>query len=128
MKKLFLIAAVWIGLSSQAFSMQPSEMLQDPALEARARALSHELRCLVCQGQDIDSSDAAFAKDIRTLVRARIMAGDSDAEVLDYIRQRYGDYVLMRPPVSTGTIVLWGLPFLVLAAGIVIALRLRKEG
>ena len=92
-------------------------MLADPALEARARAITGELRCLVCQNQSIDDSDAALAKDLRVLVREKIAGGLSDAAVLDYVHARYGDFVLLRPPLRMGTILLWAAPALALLAG-----------
>ena len=104
-------------------------MLRDPALEARARAISAELRCLVCQNQSIDDSDAPLARDLRILVRERLSAGDSDEEVRNYVVARYGDFVLLRPPFNWQTALLWGGPFLVLLAGIaaiVTAARRRR--
>ncbi len=113
-------------LAGGAFAANPSEQLADPALEARARALGAELRCLVCQNQSIDASDADLAKDLRLLVRERITAGDSDDEVLAYLTDRYGAFVRLRPPVTAGTIVLWAAPFaVVLIAGIGAAFYLR---
>ena len=84
----------------RAFAVQPDEMLKDPAAEARARKLSSELRCLVCQNESIDDSNAPLAKDLRLLVRERITAGDSDQQILDFLKQRYGDFVLLRPPLG----------------------------
>jgi cytochrome c-type biogenesis protein CcmH len=95
------------GLREQAWAMQPGEMLADPVLEARARAVGKELRCLVCQNQSIDDSDADLAHDLRVVVRQRIMGGDTDAEVQRYIVDRYGDYVLLKPPLKLETILLW---------------------
>ena len=95
----------------------PGEMLPDPALEARARTLGKELRCLVCQNQSIDNSDADLARDLRRLVRDRLVAGDSDAQVLDYVTQRYGDFVLLKPPVKPSTWLLWFGPVAVLLGG-----------
>ncbi|HYD18950.1 MAG TPA: cytochrome c-type biogenesis protein [Patescibacteria group bacterium] len=127
--KFILLA--FLFLSSPAFAVQPDEMLADPGLEARARGLSRQLRCLVCQGEDIDESNAGLAGDIRKLVRERIAVGDTDGEVLDFVQQRYGDYVLMRPPLRTATLLLWGAPLLVLGAGVAIGViylrRLRRE-
>jgi cytochrome c-type biogenesis protein CcmH len=106
----------------------PSERLADPALEARARALSQELRCLVCQNQSIDDSNADLAHDLRVLVRERLTAGDSDAQVLAYLTSRYGDYVLLRPPVEPATYLLWfGPPALLLLGGIVILIGWRRR-
>lgn len=111
----WLLAA---GLSAMpAYAVQPDEVLADPALEARARVLSKELRCMVCQNQSIDDSDAPLARDLRVLVRERLKAGDSDQQVLDYLVDRYGEFVLMRPTWHGANVVLWIAPFLVLAAG-----------
>ena len=108
---LCLLAAVPAG------AVQPSEMLPDPAMEKRARALSAELRCMVCQNQSIDDSDADLAKDLRVLVRQRIQAGDSDGEVLDYLVARYGQFVLLRPRFEPQTLLLWGMPLALLLTG-----------
>jgi cytochrome c-type biogenesis protein CcmH len=101
-----------------AYAVQPNEMLQDPALEARARALSAHLRCLVCQNQSIDDSDAPLAKDLRLLVRERLVAGDSDNEVTNYLVARYGEFVLLRPPFAMHTLLLWLTPLLLLLAAV----------
>ena len=98
-------------------AVQPGEALSDPALEARARALSTELRCMVCQNQSIDVSDAELARDLRVLVRERLSAGDSDAEVLDYIVSRYGEFVLLKPQFNIRNALLWGAPLLLLLVG-----------
>jgi cytochrome c-type biogenesis protein CcmH len=100
-----------------AAATSPDEMLKDPALEARARTLGKELRCLVCQNQSIDDSDADLARDLRRLVRERLVAGDSDEEVLAFATQRYGDFVLLRPPVKPATWLLWFGPLAVLLVG-----------
>ena len=100
-----------------AHAVRPDEMLSDPGLEARAREVGSELRCLVCRNQSIDDSDADLAHDLRVLVRERIVAGDSDDRVIAYVRARYGDFVLLRPPVEWGTLLLWGGPFLILVCG-----------
>lgn len=116
-------------LAVPAVAVQPDEMLADPKLEARARELSAELRCLVCQNQSIDDSDAPLAKDLRILVRERIKTGDDDGQVMDYLVARYGEFVLLRPRFNAQTVVLWTLPFAVLilgAAGIFVALRRRN--
>tara|TARA_R110002110_G_scaffold60523_5_gene170368 strand:+ start:1153 stop:1626 length:474 start_codon:yes stop_codon:yes gene_type:complete len=115
-----------VSLSAPAFAVNPGESLADPALEARARTLSKELRCLVCQNQSIDDSEAELAADLRLVVRERLTAGDSDAEVLGYIVARYGDFVLLRPPFEPATLLLWLGPFAVIlfgAAGLFIAFR-----
>ena len=101
-----------------ALAVNPDEVLSDPALEARARALSVNLRCLVCQNQSIDDSDAELAKDLRVLVRERLLAGDSDEAAIDYIVARYGEYVLLKPRLGAHTIVLWLSPFVLLFIGI----------
>jgi cytochrome c-type biogenesis protein CcmH len=100
-----------------AYAVRPDEMLSDPGLEARAREVGRELRCLVCRNQSIDDSDADLAHDLRVLVRERIVAGDSDDRVVAYVRARYGDFVLLRPPFEWGTLLLWGGPFLILVFG-----------
>jgi cytochrome c-type biogenesis protein CcmH len=120
---LATLAAMLLG-AGPSFGVQPDEQLADPALEARARDISTGLRCLVCQNQSIDDSNAPLARDLRILVRQRLTAGDSDAGVRDYIVARYGDFVLLKPPFGWETLLLWLTPMLVLAAGI-IALAMR---
>lgn len=129
MRFLVLLILLVIALPATA-AVEPGEILADPALEARARALSKEIRCLVCQSESIDSSNADLARDLRTLVRERLKAGDSDQEVRDYLAARYGDYVLLRPPMKLKTILLWFGPFLVLflGAGVVLYFARRKRG
>ncbi len=106
----------------------PDELLADPVLEERARALGKELRCLVCQNQSIDDSDADLARDLRVLVRERLVAGDSDAEIIGFLTARYGDFVLLKPPVRPATWGLWFGPLLLLVvAGAGIALYLRRR-
>jgi len=112
-----LVLAMAAVPSTCALAVQPDEMLKDPALEARARALSQELRCMVCQNQSIDDSDAPLARDVRLLVRERLSAGDSDAQVIDFLVARYGEFVLLRPRMSLHTVLLWGAPFAVLVIG-----------
>jgi cytochrome c-type biogenesis protein CcmH len=117
-----------VVLAMPAVAVLPGERLADPALEARARALGQELRCLVCQNQSIDDSSADLAHDLRVLVRERLVAGDSDKQVLAYLTSRYGDYVLLRPPVKPTTWLLWfGPPFLLLAGGLTIMLAWRRR-
>jgi cytochrome c-type biogenesis protein CcmH len=116
MKPFTAAIAVWLMLSP-AWAVPPDEMLKDAGLEARARAISSELRCLVCQNQSIDDSDASLAKDLRIIVRERLVAGDSDAAIKDYLVQRYGTFVLLRPPLGFDTALLWALPFLAVIAG-----------
>lgn len=109
--------------SAAAFAVQPDEMLSDPALEARARALSAELRCVVCQNQSIDDSNAPLARDLRILLRERLAAGDSDEEVKTFLVERYGAFVLLKPPFDARTIVLWLTPLIILAVAGAILLR-----
>jgi cytochrome c-type biogenesis protein CcmH len=106
-----------LAAGSPAFAVQPDEVLPDPALEARARALSQELRCLVCQNQSIDDSDALLARDLRVLLRERLKNGDSDKQVLDFLVARYGEFVLLRPPFNWHTMLLWLAPGLLLVTG-----------
>jgi cytochrome c-type biogenesis protein CcmH len=130
-ERLFRLGAVLLlcfAVSSPAFAVQPDEMLTDPKLEARARELSKELRCLVCQNQSIDDSDADLARDLRLLLRQRLLAGDTDAQAKQYLVDRYGDYVLLEPPFKATTLVLWLGPavlFLLAAGGAVAFLRRR---
>jgi cytochrome c-type biogenesis protein CcmH len=115
--------------SAAALAVQPDEILKDPALESRARALSQELRCMVCQNQSIDDSDAPLAKDLRVLVRERLTAGDSDNQVIDFFVARYGEFVLLRPRLSGHTLLLWLAPFAVVLAGaigLILFLRRRR--
>ncbi|MGH6922210.1 MAG: cytochrome c-type biogenesis protein [Propylenella sp.] len=108
---------------SPAIAVQPDEMLADPALEGRAREISAGLRCLVCQNQSIDDSNAPLARDLRILVRERLKAGDSNAEVKNYLVARYGDFILLRPRFAAYTLILWLTPLAVLLAGAAVALR-----
>jgi cytochrome c-type biogenesis protein CcmH len=111
-----LLALAVLAAHGPAWAVTPDEILPDQALEARARAISSGLRCLVCQNQSIDDSDAPLAHDLRVLVRDRLKAGDSDDAVRDYIVARYGEFVLLKPPLSAETALLWFMPLLVLAA------------
>lgn len=115
------------GLSVQALAVQPDEMLKDPQLESRARALSSGFRCLVCQNQSIDESDAPLARDLRILIRERLTAGDSDSQVKDFVFQRYGDFVLLKPRLTASTLALWFVPFLVVFAGLIFLWRRRQS-
>ena len=119
-RRLVFAVAVAAGLAgSSAHAVEPAERLADPALEARARALSQELRCLVCQNQSIDESNADLAHDLRVLLRQRLAAGDTDRQVLDYLVARYGVFVLLDPPFAPATYLLWLTPpALVLGVGI----------
>ena len=126
MRKLLAILALLASLSP-AFALTPDELLKDPALEHRAREISAQLRCLVCQNQSIDDSDAPLAKDLRTLVREQLTQGKSDAEIMDFVVARYGEFVLLKPRLTTGTLLLWGTPFAVLLiAGVALILRRRR--
>lgn len=123
-----LLLALFL-LAAPALAVQPDERLADPALEARARALSRELRCIVCQNESIDDSNATLAKDIRVLLRERLAAGDSDAQAKAFLVARYGDFVLLRPPIRSETYLLWFGPFALLALGALVAfaaLRRRR--
>src|SRR3984893_15093032 len=112
-----MIAVAVSLLAVPARAVQPDEILNDPVLEARARTLSQELRCMVCQNQSIDDSDAPLAKDLRVLVRERLTAGDSDTQVVDFLVARYGEFVLLRPRLSAHTALLWLAPFSVVLLG-----------
>jgi len=115
------------AVADRARAVEPDEILADPRLEVRARAISLELRCLVCQNQSIDDSNAPLARDLRILVRERLKAGDSDEAVIGYIVGRYGEFVLLRPTFGPHTVLLWLAPFaILLAAGGAIAWRLRR--
>ena len=122
---LVMLATVTGPLPAPAVT--PEEMLADPALESRARALSKQLRCLVCQNQSIDDSDAELARDLRVEVRKQLATGASDAEILATLRETYGDYVLLNPPVSPGTYILWGAPVVILLGGLAIMLAWRRR-
>jgi cytochrome c-type biogenesis protein CcmH len=123
------LLTAWALLAGVSASMavQPGEMLADPALEKRARVISSELRCLVCQNQSIDDSDAPLAADLRRVVRERLTARDTDAQVIDYIVARYGEFVLLKPRFELSTLLLWLTPFLVLLAGVVLVARSSKR-
>lgn len=117
-----------VGLAGPAAAVLPDEILDDPALEARARELSLELRCLVCQNQSIDDSNAELARDLRVLVRERLVAGDTNDEALEHIRTRYGDFVLLKPPVQSSTYLLWYGPIGILfAGGLIVFMTMRRR-
>ena len=126
MIRLALLALV-LG-TSLAQAVQPDEILADPVLEARAREISAELRCLVCQNQSIDDSNAPLARDLRLLVRERLVSGDSDDEVRDYLVARYGDFILLRPPFGSATLLLWLTAPLALLVGGFVAVRRFRAG
>ncbi|MDP1699350.1 MAG: cytochrome c-type biogenesis protein CcmH [Aestuariivirga sp.] len=113
-------------LAAPAYAVQPDEILADPRLEQRARDLSAGFRCLVCQNQSIDESDAPLARDLRMLIREHLIKGDSDAEIRDFVVARYGEFVLLRPRFTASTAILWATPFLIILAGLVVILCRRK--
>jgi cytochrome c-type biogenesis protein CcmH len=126
----WVLLALVCFASAPALAVQPDEILNDPALESRARELSRELRCMVCQNQSIDDSDAPLARDLRLLVRERLKAGDSDAQVLDFLTARYGQFVLLKPRFGWDTALLWLAPVAVLLLGgasLVPLLRRRRQ-
>jgi cytochrome c-type biogenesis protein CcmH len=130
MRRLALIFLLLLAVP--AFAYDASGALPDPAQEARARELFRELRCMVCQNQSIDDSDAPLAKDLRALVRERVAAGDSEEDIKDFLVDRYGEFVLLKPRFSGGTLILWAAPVAVLLLGVVFALgasrRRKRQG
>ena len=129
--RLSAMLGLWllVLLSAPAFAVNPDELLADPALETRARNLSMQLRCMVCQNQSIDDSNAELARDLRVLVRERLVDGDTDAAVIDYVVSRYGEFVLLNPRVALKTYLLWGTPILLLlAGGVAIFVYTRRRG
>jgi cytochrome c-type biogenesis protein CcmH len=128
MHRFLLLAVALLLIVPAAFAVEPDEMMKDPALEARARALSQTLRCMVCQNESIDESNAPLARDLRLLVRERFRNGDSDAEVREFLVARYGEFILLAPRLTARTILLWSVPILVLlAGGIGVLLTLRNR-
>ena len=128
MLRILLSAILLISLVSPSFAVNPDEVLKDPALEARARVLSTELRCLVCQNQSIDDSDAPLAKDLRVLLRERLKAGDSDEQVIKFLVDRYGEFILLNPYFGMHTLLLWLLPFaLLLISGVLVFMKRPKR-
>jgi len=130
MRRLAAIVLMLAAIaSSSSLAVQPDELMKDPKLEARARELSRELRCMVCQNQSIDESEAPLARDLRLLVRERLSKGDTDQQVLDFLVARYGEFVLLKPPLESKTIILWALPPVALLAGAIslfFAVRRRR--
>lgn len=127
MKRLGIFAFAML-LTAPAYAVLPNEQLSDPALEARARAISQELRCVVCQNETIDDSDATLAHDLRVILRERLKAGDSDEQAIDFIVKRYGSYVLLKPPFRAETLLLWlGPIFVLIAGGFGVAFYLRRR-
>ncbi len=128
MRRLILIVIAVLGLAGPALAVQPDEVLSDPKLETRARDLSRELRCMVCQNQSIDDSDAPLARDLRLLVRERLKAGDTNQQVLDFLVARYGEFVLLKPPFNMHTLVLWlGPAFVLLGGAVALGLMARRR-
>jgi len=121
---VFLIALL---TSAPSWAVQPDEVLSDPALEARARAISRELRCMVCQNESIDDSDAPLAHDLRVLVRERLKAGDSDQQIINFLVSRYGEFVLLRPRLSWHTAALWGTPPALVLLGIIVIVVVERR-
>ena len=129
MRRLLLIATAAVALAGPAWAVDPDEMMADPKLEARAHALSKEVRCVVCQNQSIDDSDATLAKDLRVIIRERIAAGDTDKQALAFLTERYGAFVQLNPPMRGDTLALWFGPLAVLllgGAGAVVYIRSRS--
>src|ERR1700722_7194336 len=128
LRRLILGTTLWAA--GPSFAVRPDEILPDPKLEARARGLSHELRCMVCQNQSIDDSDAPLAHDLRVLVRDRLNAGDTDQQVLDFLVARYGEFVLLKPRFEWQTLPLWLAPVVLLVTGgftLIVAVRRRRS-
>jgi cytochrome c-type biogenesis protein CcmH len=127
--RILAVALLILSGAAPALSVQPDEMLSDRALESRARALSRELRCMVCQNQSIDDSDAPLARDLRVLVRERLQAGDSDGKVIEFLTARYGDFVLLKPRLAWHTALLWfAPPALLIVGAIALFLVARRRG
>lgn len=116
-----------LAAAAPAWAVEPDEMLSNPALEARARAISKELRCMVCQNESIDESDAPLAHDLRMLVRRRLLAGDSDQQIVDFLVSRYGQFILLKPPLNYETIALWGAPPALLLIGVVMVVIFERR-
>ena len=124
-----LILAICLAAGSVVMAVEPGEILADAKLEARARAISADLRCLVCQNQSIDDSDADLARDLRLVVRERLTKGDTDAQIFEFVAARYGDFVLLNPPFNARTILLWGGPAGVFIIGLIsVIIYFRRRG
>jgi cytochrome c-type biogenesis protein CcmH len=126
MRRVLFLLVLLAPLQALAVS-NPADMLPDPAQEERARALGHEIRCMVCQNQSIEDSEAELARDLRLIVRERVRAGDSDGQVLDYLHARYGDFVLLKPPFAWSTAALWATPLIAVLAGLGFILGMRRR-
>ena len=127
LKSFLALVAIVILPNSEAICVEPEEILDNKNLEERARNISKTLRCLVCQNQSIDESEAALAKDLRLIVRERLKLGDNDEEVINFIRERYGDFVLLDPPVNKKTIALWFSPILILIIWLIALTRVARK-
>ena len=126
--KLILLFFAFFTIMPASFALEPDEVLDDPVLEARARTIASELRCLVCQNQSVDESDSSFAKDIRLLVRERLIAGDGDKQIIDFMVERYGEFILLRPYFAPHTYALWFFtPFILIVGSAVVFFRWRKR-
>tara|TARA_B100000676_G_scaffold35181_1_gene33167 strand:- start:12 stop:410 length:399 start_codon:yes stop_codon:yes gene_type:complete len=127
MKKILLISFVLLLSPLNAFSIEPDEILSDSKLENRARNLSKGIRCLVCQNQSIDDSDSELAKDLRKIIRIKIVEGKKDKEINDFLVEKYGNFILMKPPFYSETFLLWSSPFIIVFIGfIIIFFSLKK--
>ena len=127
MKRIALAIFFMLALAAPVAAVQPDEVLGDTALEARARALSHTIRCMVCQNQSIDDSDAPLARDLRILIRERLKAGDTDTQIREFLVARYGQFVLLEPEKNAQNALLWLAPVLVLFAGVLVLLRFFRR-
>ncbi len=126
--KWFLVILALIAIIPATLAIEPSEVLDDPVLEARARAISSELRCLVCQNQSVDESDSSFAKDIRLLVRERLVMGEGDRQIIDFMVARYGEFILLRPFFAPHTYVLWFFtPFILIVGVVAVFFRWKRR-
>jgi cytochrome c-type biogenesis protein CcmH len=126
MRALFLLLALLLPLHAQAIG-NPADMLPDQAQEDRARALGRDIRCMVCQNQSIEDSEVGLARDLRLIVRERIVAGDTDAQVMAFLHARYGDFVLLKPPFAWSTAVLWATPLVALLGGLLLIIGMRRR-
>jgi cytochrome c-type biogenesis protein CcmH len=124
---LLAVAVLTLFAAPPSRAVEPDEMLSNPKLEARARAISAELRCLVCQNESIDESQAPLAHDLRVLVRQRLVAGDTDRQILNFLVSRYGEFVLLKPPLSWNTVALWGAPPGILLIGVIMIVVVERR-
>ncbi len=128
MRRIFLLAmGLFVALTLPALAVDPREQLKDPALEARAREISAGLRCLVCQNQSIDDSDAPLARDLRLIVRQQLQKGETNEQVTDYVVARYGEFVLLNPRLHSNTLLLWFAPIVLIGGGILLASRVMRR-